>query len=74
MSRQPNTVGGGSNTNFNGLSFEDRTNLLESMKAHRDICHSKKDNMTEIFFKNTSIGFYFEKHDFYKNFLEKSSK
>ena len=71
MSRRPNTVGGGSNTNFNGLSFEDRTNLLESMEAHRDICYSKKDNMTEIFFKNTSIGFYFEKHDFYKNFLEK---
>ena len=36
MRRQPNTVGGGSRTNKNGLSFEGRTDLLESFNNHPD--------------------------------------
>ena len=36
MRRQPNTAGGGSRTNENGLSFEGRTDLLESFHNHPD--------------------------------------
>ena len=71
MSRKPNTVGGGARTNFNGLSFEDRTNLLKSMECHKDIHCKKENDVTNIFFKKKCIGYYFEKHTFYKNFLEK---
>jgi hypothetical protein len=34
MNRKPNIVGGGATTNFNGLKFEGRTDLLEAINLH----------------------------------------
>ena len=66
-SRKPNTVGGGSKTNKNGLGFEGRTSLIDSLNQNRDITiHSNY----KVLFKNKFIGFYCEKHNFYKLFLE----
>ena len=66
MRRQPNRVGGGSKTNKNGLSFEGRTDLLESFNNHPDF----NVDGNQVFKKNKLIGEYYEKHKFYKNFLE----
>lgn len=65
-SRKPNTVGGGSRTNINGLSFEGRTSLVESLKSNPEI-QIKDGNI--IHFRNQKIGYYTEKHQFYKSFL-----
>ena len=66
MRRQPNTVGGGSRTNENGLSFEGRTDLLESFNNHPDF--EVKEN--KVFQDNRLVGEYYEKHNFYNHFLE----
>ena len=66
MRRKPNTVGGGSRTNENGLSFEGRTDLLESFNNHPDF--KVKEN--QVFQNNSLVGEYYEKHKFYKEFLE----
>ena len=66
MRRQPNTVGGGSRTNENGLSFEGRTDLLESFHNHPDF--DVREN--QVFQNNNLVGEYYEKHSFYKQFLE----
>ena len=66
-SRTPNTVGGGSRTNKNGLSFEGRTSLIESLNQHSDI--SIQGN-TNIYFNGKNIGYYCEKHQFYSTFVE----
>lgn len=68
MSRKPNTVGGGSKTNLNGLSFEGRTNLLESFKQNPNF--NLVDN--KVMYNNQLVGEYFEKHNFYKLFLVKN--
>ncbi|MFY0644228.1 MAG: hypothetical protein JXR19_07160 [Bacteroidia bacterium] len=70
--RAPNTVGGGSKTNLNGLSFEGRTNLMESFDNHPKIkvIDLVKDRYYDVTFDNEIIGQYTEKHDFYKYFLE----
>lgn len=68
MSRKPNTVGGGSKTNINGLSFEGRTNLLESFKQSPNF--NVVENM--VIYNNELVGEYFEKHNFYKLFLIKN--
>ena len=67
MRRRPNRVGGGSNTNLNGLSFEGRTDLLESLNQNPNF--EVKNN--KVFKNNKVVGEYFEKHDFYNSFLEK---
>ena len=67
MRRRPNRVGGGSNTNLNGLSFEGRTDLLESLNQNPNF--EVKNN--KVFKNNKVVGEYFEKHDFYNLFLEK---
>tara|TARA_B100000768_G_C11051024_1_gene278362 strand:- start:113 stop:646 length:534 start_codon:yes stop_codon:yes gene_type:complete len=69
MRKKPNTVGGGSKTNLNGLSFEGRTDLLESLQnnpAFRVSGH-------EVYQKDKLIGEYFEKYGFYNLFLKKNN-
>ena len=68
MSRKPNTVEGGSKTNVNGLSFEGRTNLLESFEQNPNF--NVVDN--KVIYNNQLVGEYFEKHNFYKSFLIKN--
>jgi hypothetical protein len=65
MKRKPNTVGGGSKTNLNGLSFEGRTDLLTSIENHPDFIII--DN--KVCKKDIVVGEYYEKYNFYKNFL-----
>ncbi|MFL3012025.1 MAG: hypothetical protein ACJZ1Z_03535 [Acidimicrobiales bacterium] len=67
MKRKPNTVGGGSRTNLNGLSFEERKDLLESINQHPHF--EVKGN--KVFQNNKVVGEYFEKYNFYTSFLEK---
>ena len=65
MRRKPNTIGGGAKTNLNGLIFEGRTDLLTSIDNHPDFTIQEN----QVFKNNILIGEYYEKHDFYKNFL-----
>jgi len=67
MSKKPNIYGGGANTNLNGLSFEERTCLIEAFKNHEQIDVNENN---EIIFNGEVIGFYTEKHNFYKDFLK----
>ena len=66
MKRKPNTVGGGSRTNVNGLSFEGRTDLLESL--NQNPFFEVKGN--KVLQNNKIVGEYFEKYNFYTSFLE----
>jgi len=66
MSRAPNTVGGGANTNFNGLKFEGRTDLLQAINIHPDY---SIQNGNEVFKGGKIVAYYFEKHSLYKDFL-----
>ena len=68
MERKKNIHGGGSNTNKNGLSFEEKTNLLDALKDEKNI---EIKNKNEIYVDNELFGFYYEKYKFYKDFLEK---
>jgi hypothetical protein len=67
MAKVPNTVGGGAKTNFNGLSFEGRTDLREAIKKHPKYTLS---NGEEVLKDGVIIAKYFEKHGLYKKFLE----
>ena len=67
MRRRPNKVGGGYKTNLNGLSFEGRTDLLESFNQNPNLEVKNK----KVFKNNKVVGEYFEKHEFYKLFLER---
>lgn len=64
--KRPNTVGGGSRTNSNGLAFEGRTDLLEAILKHGDF------NVlgNQVFKDGVLVANYFEKHGLYKKFLE----
>jgi len=66
MSRTPNTVGGGATTNFNGLRFEGRTDLLQAIKKHSD--YTIRNN-NEVVRNNVVVALYFEKHSLYKDYL-----
>lgn len=66
MARNPNTVGGGANTNFNGLAFEGRTDLLQALNNHPDF--SVDGN--QVLKDGIIIAQYFEKHSLYKNLLQ----
>jgi hypothetical protein len=61
-----NKNGGGSNTNLNGLYFEEKTNLINVFKKHELI----EIINNYVFLNKEEIGFYTEKHNFYKSFLE----
>jgi hypothetical protein len=67
MRRKPNRVGGGSRTNETGLSFEGRTDLLQSFNNHPnfDVIDNK------VYREGILVGEYYEKHNFYSNYLEK---
>jgi hypothetical protein len=67
MKRIPNRIGGGANTNYNGLRFEGRTDLLDAINMHPDYMIK---NSNEVFKKGKIVAYYYEKHSFYKDFLE----
>jgi len=66
MARTPNTVGGGASTNFNGLRFEGRTDLLQAINLHNDYTIR---NANEVVKNDVVVALYFEKHSLYKNYL-----
>jgi hypothetical protein len=71
--RKPNIHGGGSKTNLNGLTFEGRTDFIESLKNNKDFkVDTENSFLSEIIYKGQSFGFYTEKHDFYKFLNSKS--
>ncbi|MGI4759852.1 MAG: hypothetical protein ACRYF0_04045 [Janthinobacterium lividum] len=68
MARSFNTVGGGANTNRNGLEFERGTDLREAFKEHpryKLLGDSIIDRATDL-----KVGTLFEKNKLYKNLLE----
>jgi len=65
MARRPNTVGGGANTNNNGLAFEGRTDLLASLINHPDF----EVIENKVYRKGKIVAQYFEKHNLYSKFL-----
>ena len=69
-SKKPNKVGGGSKTNKNGLSFEGRTNLIQSLDNNKNI--SIVDT-NKIYYSGKYVGYYCEKHSFYNRFLQKNN-
>ena len=71
MNRKPNIHGGGSKTNFNGLSFEKRTSFLDSLKKHNKIRTVDKISHSEIYYLDKLNGYYTEKNNFYNFFLKK---
>ncbi|MBX2965342.1 MAG: hypothetical protein KF845_04290 [Cyclobacteriaceae bacterium] len=64
--RRINTVGGGSQTNVNGLEFEARTHLLEALNNHTDFTVIGN----QVFKDGEVVAHYFEKHGLYKQLLE----
>lgn len=66
MAKKPNTVGGGSQTNANGLAFEGRTDLLQALNNHPD--YSVKGN--QVLKNGCIVAHYYEKHTLYKELLE----
>lgn len=66
MARLPNTVGGGATTNYNGLRFEGRTDLLEAIKLHPDYTIN---NGNEVIKNESVVAYYYEKHTLYRDFL-----
>lgn len=67
MQRKPNTVGGGANTNLNGLKFEGRTHLLKAIDEHPDY---DIQNHNEIIKDGKVVAFYFEKYNLYSKLLK----
>ena len=65
----PNTVGGGAQTNLNGLEFEARTHLLEALNNHPDYAIR---NGNEILKGNKIVALYYEKHQLYSKLLAPS--
>lgn len=67
MVRRPNTVGGGAQTNLNGLEFERNSDILKMIETQTNYTVRGQ----QIFDRqNTHVGTYFEKHNFYKEFLQ----
>ena len=65
MPRKINTVGGGNQTNINGLAFEQQTTLADALiEAGFELVD---DNL--IYLGSEQIGILVEKNKFYKNFL-----
>lgn len=66
MTRLPNLVGGGANTNVSGLEFERNTDICEILsriEGYEIIEHIIKKN-------GNPVAEYYEKYQFYKKFLE----
>ncbi len=66
MAKKPNTVGGGANTNKNGLHFEGRTDLLKALNDHPD--YNVEGN--KVYKNEKLVAHYYEKHTFYNDFLK----
>ncbi len=66
MSKKPNIVGGGANTNLNGLDFEGRTDLLSALNKHPEF----EVNGNSVMKNGKLVALYFEKHNLYKSFLK----
>lgn len=66
MAKKPNTVGGGARTNYNGLAFEGRINLLEALNKHPDFLV----NGHQIIRDRKVVAHYYEKHNLYKAYLD----
>lgn len=64
--RRINTVGGGAQTNVNGLEFEARTNLLEALNNHANIIVEGNVVLKD----GVEVAQYFEKHGIYKHVLK----
>ena len=65
-SRLPNTAGGGSRTNLNGLAFEARDNLRDAFEAH-----PLYDLVGDNVYRNAKlVATYYEKYGLYKDLLE----
>mgnify|MGYP001403476132 CR=1 FL=1 len=71
MAKKPNIHGGGFKTNLNGLSFEKRTNFITALEKHPEIIIKESIGLKKIYYSNSLQGYYTEKHDFYKYFLQK---
>lgn len=65
--RKPNEHGGGAKTNDNGLRFEDRTNLINTLDLHPDI---EIVDGNKIYHCKRFQGYYTEKHKYYSEFLQ----
>ena len=65
MARKPNTVGGGSRTNFNGLKFEARADLRDAIAMH-PVYDLRSDKVYE---NGKVVAKYYEKHSLYNGFL-----
>ena len=65
MARKPNTVGGGSKTNFNGLKFEARADLRDAIIVH-PVYDLRNDKVYE---NGKVVAKYYEKHSLYNEFL-----
>jgi hypothetical protein len=76
MARKYNSVGGGIQTNINGLSFERDTDLLAAFEKESifkiEIIPSKyKTRTAKIFFQKDHIGYFYEKQSLYRDFFLK---
>ena len=63
--RRVNTVGGGAQTNLNGLEFEARTNLLEALNNHVEFTIDGN----KVIKNGREVAQYFEKYGIYKYLL-----
>jgi len=67
MGRKPNTVGGGAQTNLNGLEFERNSDILAMIREQTNY-RVERNHIFGI--NNNHVATYFEKHNFYKDFLQ----
>lgn len=67
MTRKINTVGGGAETNRNGLHFEQTTELKDIFLLHSDFKVIGDDIYTKE--NNTKVATLYQKHALYKNLL-----
>ena len=64
--RKHNKVGGGSQTNKNGLKFERDTDFIEAVKLFNHL----KVRENQILFEGRQVALVTEKHSFYRDFLD----
>lgn len=67
MARNPNTVGGGAQTNKNGLHFEQTTELKDVFKNHPNYKLDKNDVYN---INGEKVATLFQKHSLYRNLLK----
>lgn len=77
MARKKNTVGGGKQTNINGLSYEKDTDFLDIIVKQTNLVvkeiESKKtikSRAAEIYKSNKLIGYFFEQDSIYREFFK----